>query len=87
MAERAGLQGALMGLGVCALVGAGTTLANTLLPRFYSASGFDGRMALIDNPFYAARQWVLVAHPFFTLMLALGVAIALARRAPGRAAA
>lgn len=85
--ERPALRGALLGLGICALAGAGTTLANTLLPLFYQAEGFDGRMALIENPFYAARQWVLLAHPFFTLMLALGMALALAARAPGRAAA
>jgi hypothetical protein len=78
---------ALRGLGVCALVGAARTLINTTLPFFYAAEGFDARAALIRNPFYVARQWVLLVHPAFTLLLALGVALALANRAPGRAAA
>jgi hypothetical protein len=77
---------ALRALGVCALIGALTTLLNTVLPNFYSASDFDGRMALIHNPLYAARQWVLLVHPAFTLLLALGLAMALFVRAPGRAA-
>jgi len=85
--ERTRLAGALGGLAVCALAAAVTTLTNTLLPFFYEASGFDARMALIGDPFYAARQWVLLVHPGFTLMLALGVALALKDRAPGRAAA
>lgn len=78
---------ALMGFGICAVLAAGTTLSNTLLPHAYDATGFDARVALIHNPFYAARQWVLLLHPFLTLMLALGVALALKERAPGRAAA
>ncbi|HET9446685.1 MAG TPA: hypothetical protein VFO35_10525, partial [Steroidobacteraceae bacterium] len=76
---------ALRVLGVCALIGALTTLLNTVLPNFYSASDFDSRMALIHNPMYALRQWVLLVHPAFTLLLALGLALALFVRAPGRA--
>jgi len=82
-----GLRGAFLGLGVCGVIAAGTTLSNTLLPFFFSATGFEARTALIHNPFYAARTWVLLFHPFFTLMLALGMALALKDRAPGRAAA
>jgi hypothetical protein len=78
---------ALLGLGLCAVLAAGTTLSNNLLPHLYDAEGFDARTALIHNPFYAARQWVLLVHPFLTLMLALGMALALKDRAPGRAAA
>ena len=78
---------ALRVLGWCAIVAALTTLINTVLPRFYSATGFDARTALIHNPFYAARQWVLLVHPAFTLMGALGLALAIWNRAPGRAAA
>lgn len=81
------LAPALWGFGICAIAGAVTTLVNTVLPNFYTAEGFDARMALIHNPFYAARQWVLLVHPGFTLMLALGVALALVSRAPGRATA
>ena len=80
------LAPALHGLGICALIGAGTTFLNTILPRLYSATGFDERMALIHNPFYALRQWVLLVHPAFTLLAALGLAMALWQRAPGRSA-
>ncbi|HYC04515.1 MAG TPA: hypothetical protein VED40_14570 [Azospirillaceae bacterium] len=78
---------ALKALGICAIIGAATTILNTMLPRFYGADGFDARMALIHNPFYAARQWVLLVHPAFILLLALGMALALWARAPGRALA
>lgn len=81
------LAPALRGLGICALLGAVTTFLNTVAPNFYSAADFDGRMALIHNPIYAARQWVLLVHPAFTILLALGVALALFQRAPGRSSA
>src|SRR5688572_3023010 len=76
---------ALRVLGICALIGALTTLVNTIAPNFYSASDWDSRMALIHNPIYAVRQWVLLVHPAFTILLALGFAMALFARAPGRA--
>jgi|SRR5688572_16951043 len=77
---------ALRVLGICALIGALTTLVNTIAPNFYSASDWDSRMALIHNPIYAVRQWVLLVHPAFTILLALGFAMAIFARAPGRAA-
>ena len=80
------LAPALRALGICALIGALTTLLNTMAPLFYDADGFDAAMALINHPVYALRQWVLLVHPAFTLMLALGLALALTQRAPGRAA-
>lgn len=80
------LTPALRGLGWCAIGAAVTTLLNTTLPFFYSAEGFEARAALIGEPLYVFRQWVLLAHPGFTLLLALGVALALKARAPGRAA-
>ena len=80
------LAPALRGLGLCALGAALTTLVNTVLPNFYRAEDFDGRAALIHDPYYAARQWVLLVHPGFTLLAAIGTALALRRRAPGRAA-
>src|SRR5688572_23423318 len=76
---------ALRVLGICALIGAVTSLLNTVAPNFYSASDFDSRMALIHHPIYATRQWVLLVHPAFTILLALGLAMALFARAPGRA--
>jgi hypothetical protein len=72
-------------LGLCAVGAAATTLVNTVLPNFYAAATFDERAALIANPYYAARQWVLLVHPGFTLMAALGMTLALHARAPGRA--
>jgi hypothetical protein len=81
------MRPALFGLGIVGVAAAGTTLTNTVLPYFFEAQGFEARTALIYNPFYAARTWVLLFHPFFTLMLALGLALALKDRAPGRAAA
>ena len=80
------LAPALRALGICALIGALTPLLNTVAPNFYSASDFDSRMALIHNPIYASRQWVLLVHPAFTILLALGFAMAVFARAPGRAA-
>ena len=81
------LAPALRGLGICALFATATTFFNTIAHHFFSASDFDSRMALIYNPVYVARQWVLLVHPAFTILLALGVALALFARAPGRSAA
>ncbi len=80
------LAPALRVLGYCAITAAVTTFLNTIAPHFYSADSFEGRAALIHHPVYMARQWVLLVHPAFTLMLALGMALALFSRAPGKAA-
>jgi hypothetical protein len=74
-------------LGVCGVASSVTTVVNTVLPRFYSATGFDQQVALIDNPYYSARQWVLLVHPVFTLLGGLGMLLALWPRRPGLAAA
>lgn len=81
------LSPALRVLGICAIIGAATTAINTLLPNFYEATDFASAAALIHNPYYALRQWVLLVHPAFTLMFSLGLALALFTRAPGRASA
>ena len=78
------LAPALRVLGICALIGALTTLLNTIAPSLYSATNFDSRMGLIHHPIYVLRQWVLLVHPAFTILLALGLAMALFARAPGR---
>lgn len=80
------LSPALRVLGICALIGALTTFLNTMAPRFYAATSFESAAALIHHPVYTARQWVLLVHPVFTLLLPLGMALALWARAPGRAA-
>ena len=80
------LAPALRVLGFCAIAAAVTTFLNTMAPHFYSADSFESRAALIHHPVYAARQWVLLVHPAFTLLLALGMALALFGRAPGKAA-
>ncbi|MGF1544150.1 MAG: hypothetical protein ACFB00_06580 [Parvularculaceae bacterium] len=82
----ANMRPAVRALGICALIGALTTILNTMAPLFYEAEGFDEAAALIRHPVYAARQWVLLVHPAFTLLLALGLLLALFGRAPGRAA-
>jgi hypothetical protein len=65
---------ALLGLGICGVLSSITTVTNILLPRFYTPpADFDGRVALLDNAFYMARQWILLVHPFLTLTAALGI--------------
>jgi hypothetical protein len=77
------LRPAFFWLGVCGIASSVTTVVNTVLPRFYSATGFDQQVALIDNPYYTARQWVLLVHPVFTLLAALGLLLLLWPRRPG----
>ena len=69
------------------MVGALTTFLNTMAPLFFEANSFHEAAELIHHPIYAARQWVLLVHPLFTILLALGLTLALFTRAPGRASA
>jgi hypothetical protein len=55
-----------------------TTILNTQLPRFYTApTNFEESVALVNNAWYMARQWVVLLHPFGTLVLAVGLAVRL----------
>lgn len=59
---------------ICAFVAVFTTLLNTQLTRFYPApTSFEESAALINNGYYMARQWVLLIHPFPTLLLGIGL--------------
>jgi hypothetical protein len=69
---------------ICSFISAVTTLLLIFLPKFYGPAGsIDARVALIHNPLYQLRAWTYLLHPFVTLTAALGVALALRRRAPG----
>jgi hypothetical protein len=69
---------------ICSFVSAITTLGLIFLPRFYGpAASVDERVLRLDNPFYQLRAWTYLFHPFLTVTAALGVAVALRRRAAG----
>lgn len=78
-------RGALLGLGICGILSSLTTVTNILLPRFYPPpADFDARIALLDNAFYMARQWILLVHPFLTLTGALGIVFYRFAEHPGK---
>lgn len=61
-----------------------TTVFLIFLPRFYGpAASLDERVLFLNNPFYQLRAWSYFVHPFLVLAAALGVAVALRRRAAG----
>jgi hypothetical protein len=67
---------------LCSIASAVTTLLLIFLPRFYGPSGsLDERALLLHSPFYQLRAWTYLLHPFLVLAAALGVAVALRRRA------
>jgi len=69
---------------LCSIASAVTTLLLIFLPKFYGPAGsLDERMLFPQNPFYQLRAWTYLLHPFLVLSAALGVAVALRRRAIG----
>ena len=67
---------------LCSIASALTTLLLIFLPRFYGpAASLDERVLFLNNPFYQLRAWTYLLHPFLVLAAALGVAVALWRRA------
>lgn len=67
---------------LCSIASAVTTLLLIFLPRFYGPAGsLDERVLFLNNPFYQLRAWSYLVHPFLVLAAALGVALALWRRA------
>ena len=71
---------------VCSVLSAVTTLLLIFLPDFFApADGFEGRMARVYDPAYAARSWVYFVHPFITMMAALAVAMRVRHLRPGLA--
>lgn len=72
------------GAALCSMASAVTTLFLIFLPRFYGpAASLDERVLFLNNPFYQLRAWSYFVHPFLVLAAALGVAVALRRRAAG----
>ncbi|HEY0142867.1 MAG TPA: hypothetical protein VGF48_18345 [Thermoanaerobaculia bacterium] len=83
--QRIDLRHALWGLGLCGVLSSLTTVTNILLPRFYAPpADIDARVALLDNGFYMARQWILLVHPFLTLTGALGILLYKFAEHPGK---
>jgi len=69
---------------LCSIASALTTLGLIFLPKFYGpAASLDERILFLNNPFYQLRAWSYLLHPFLVLAAALGVALALRRRAAG----
>jgi hypothetical protein len=67
---------------ICSFASAISTLGLIFLPKFYGpATSLDERVLRLDNPFYQLRAWTYLVHPFLTLTAALGVAVALRKRA------
>lgn len=67
---------------LCSIASAVTTLLLIFLPRVYGpAASLDERVLFLNNPFYQLRAWSYLLHPFLVLAAALGVAVALWRRA------
>ena len=68
---------------VCSVLSAVTTLLLIFLPQwFLPVQGFEDRMARIDESAYQVRSWVYLLHPFLVFAAALGLALAVWRRAP-----
>ena len=68
---------------VCSLLSACTTLLLIFLPEFFPpAPDFAARMARVHSGAYQVRAWVYLLHPFLVFTAALGVALAIYRRAP-----
>jgi hypothetical protein len=68
---------------VCSLLSVFTTLLLIFLPEFFPpAPDFDARMARVHSAAYQVRAWVYLLHPFLVFTAALGVALAIYRRAP-----
>jgi hypothetical protein len=68
---------------VCSLLSVFTTLLLIFLPELFPpAPDFDARMARVHSAAYQVRAWVYLLHPFLVFTAALGVALAIYRRAP-----
>ena len=68
---------------VCSLLSAVTTLLLIFLPEFFPpAPDFAARMARVYSGAYQVRAWVYLLHPFLVFTAALGVMLAIYRRAP-----
>ena len=68
---------------VCSVLSAVTTLLLIFLPQwFLPVQGFEDRVGRIHEGAYQLRSWVYLVHPFLVFTAALGLALAVWRRAP-----
>ncbi len=68
---------------VCSFISVATTLCLIFLPGlFQPATDFAARMGRVHEAPYLLRAWVYLLHPFLVFTAALGVALAVSRRAP-----
>jgi hypothetical protein len=68
---------------ICSFVSVATTLMLIFLPELFApAPDFPARMERIHEGAYQARSWAYLVHPFVVFTAALGVALAVGRRAP-----
>jgi hypothetical protein len=68
---------------LCSLLSVATTLMLIFLPELLPpAPDFEARMARVHLAAYQARAWAYLLHPFLVFTAALGLALALAKRAP-----
>jgi hypothetical protein len=73
---------------LASLLSAVTTLLLIFLPELFPpAPDFAARMARVHDGAYQLRAWVYLLHPFLVFAAALGVALAVGRRAPALAIA
>jgi hypothetical protein len=71
---------------VCSFLSVATTLMLIFLPEWFApAPDFAARMARIHEGAYQLRSWAYLLHPFLVFTAALGIALAVGRRAPVRA--
>jgi hypothetical protein len=68
---------------VCSFASALTTLLLIFLPELFApAPDFAARMARVHEGAYQLRAWAYLVHPFLVFTAALGMALAIGRRAP-----
>ena len=68
---------------ICSFVSVVTTLMLIFLPELFApAPDFATRMGRIHEGAYQARSWAYLVHPFMVFTAALGIALAVGRRAP-----
>lgn len=68
---------------ICSFISVASTLCLIFLPELFKpAPDFVARMGRVHETPYLLRSWVYLLHPFVVFTAALGVALAIHRRAP-----
>lgn len=76
----------LQASGAAGIIAGLTTFAIVLLPQFYPSAGtLAERAALLENPFYHARQWCSFLNVFAILLAGWGLAAHRLKDSPGAA--